>query len=449
MKLRGLIVAAIILAGLTGTLYWSNHHKPADTTEASANVPPKILAIKEADISKFDLKKNGTEQVGGERNSAGQWHITSPTSLPADQSAVSSLLGTFSSLNSERLVEEKAGDLAPYGLDAPKLEVDLTEKDNKTQKLLLGDATPASSGMYAKLDGDPRVFTIPSFDKTSIDKSANDLRDKRLLTVDPDKISQVDLVAKKQEMAFGRNKDEWQIVKPKPLRADGTQVDELVRALADAKMELPASDNGGSKGQNSNDPKKIAAVFASAAAVATAKVTAESGTQELQVRKSKNDYYAKSSVVEGIYKVPSTLGQALDKKLEDFRNKKLFDLGSDDPNKIEIRDGSKTYFLTRSGEDWWSGSAKKMDAGTVQDLIDKIRDLSASKFVDSGFTASLVDLTVTSNDGKRVEKVAISKAGDNYIAKRENEATLYQLDFKAVDDLRKSADEVKPAVPGK
>ncbi len=444
-KPYGLIVAAIVLAGLTGTLYWSNHHKPADTTEASANVPPKILAIKDADISKFDLKKNGSEQVGGERNSAGQWHITSPTSLPADQSAVSSLLGTFSSLNSERLVEEKAGNLSPYGLDAPKLEVDLTEKDSKTQRLLLGDPTPAGKGIYAKLGDDPRIFTIPSYDKTSIDKSANDLRDKRLLTVDPNKISQVELVAKKQEFAFGRNKDEWQIIKPKPLRADGTQVDELVRALTDAKMELPASDNG-----SSDDQKKMASAFASATPFAMAKVTAESGTQELQVRKSKDDYYAKSSAVEGIYKVPSTLGQALDKNLEDFRNKKLLDLGSDDPNKIELRDGSKTYFLTKNGEDWWSGSAKKMDAGTVQDLIDKIRDLSASKFVDSGFTAPLIDLTVTSNDGKRVEKVTISKAGDNYIAKRENEPALYQLDSKAVDDLTKSAGEVKPAAtPGK
>jgi Domain of unknown function (DUF4340) len=440
MKLRGLIVAAIVLAGLVGTLYWSNHHKPAETTEASAAAPPKILAVKEADISKFDLKKDGTEQVAGERNSSGQWHITSPTSLPADQSAVSSLLGTFSSLNSERLVEEKAGSLAPYGLDVPKLEVDLTEKDAKTQKLLLGDNTPAGNGIYARLDGDPRVFTIRSYDKTSMDKSAADLRDKRLVTVDPDKISQVDLLAKKQEIAFGRNKDEWQIVKPQPLRADGTQVDELVRAMTDAKMELAASD----------DEEKTASAFASATPVATAKVTAESGTQELQVRENKDGYYAKSSAVEGIYKVPSTLGQALDKNLEDFRNKKLFDLGSDDPNKIEIRDGAKTYFLTRSGEEWWSGSAKKMDAATVDDLIEKLRDLSASKFVDSGFSAAAIDLTVTSNDGKRIEKVAISKAGDNYIAKRENEPTLYQIDSKAVDDLTKAANGVKPAaVPGK
>jgi len=440
MKLRGLIVAAVVLAGLTGALYWSNHHKPSDTTEASADVAPKILAVKDADISRFDLKKDGAEQVGGERNSTGQWRITSPTSLPADQRAVSSLLGTFSSLSSERLVEEKASNLVPYGLNVPKLEIDLSEKDNKTQKLLLGDDTPAGNGIYAKLDGDPRVFTIPKYDKTSIDKNANDLRDKRLLTFDSDKISQVDLIAKKQEIAFGRNKDEWQIVNPRPLRADGTAVDELVRALTDAKMELGAS----------YDPKKDASLFSAAAPVATAKVTAESGTQELQVRKNKDDYYAKSSVVEGVYKVPSALGQALDKNLDDFRNKKLFDLGTDDPNKIEIRDVTKSYFLTRSGEDWWSGSAKKMDAGAVQELVDKLRDLSASKFVDSGFATTLVDLTVTSNDGKRVEKVAISKAGDNYIAKRENDPTLYQLDSKAVDDFRKSADGVKPsAAPAK
>src|SRR5580704_5614573 len=172
----------------------------------------------------------------------------------------------------------------------------------------------------------------------------------------------------------------------------------------------------------SYDPKKDASLFSAAAPVATAKVTAESGTQELQVRKNKDDYYAKSSVVEGVYKVPSALGQALDKNMDDFRNKKLFDLGTDDPNKIEIRDVTKSYFLARSREDWWSGSAKKMDPGTVQDLIDKIRDLSASKFVDTGVgAATSIDLTVTSNDGKRVEKVAIAKLGDNYIAKREND----------------------------
>jgi hypothetical protein len=61
--------------------------------------------------------------------------------------------------------------------------------------------------------------------------------------------------------------------------------------------------------------------------------------------------------------------------------------------------------------------------------------------------ATSIDLTVTSNDGKRVEKVAIAKLGDNYIAKRENDSTLYQIDSKTIDDLKRSAENIKPAVP--
>ena len=113
----------------------------------------------------------------------------------------------------------------------------MTEKDNKTHQLLIGDDTAASGAAYAKLAGDPRVFTIAKYTKESIDKSVDDLRDKRLLTVDSDKISKVELIGKKEDIEFGRSKDEWQIVKPKPMRADSAQVDELVSSLTDAKMD--------------------------------------------------------------------------------------------------------------------------------------------------------------------------------------------------------------------
>ncbi|MBV8475036.1 MAG: DUF4340 domain-containing protein [Acidobacteria bacterium] len=357
--------------------------------------------------------------------------------MTADQSAVSSMLGTFSSLNSERVVEDKAHDLGPYGLAKPALEVDLTQKSNKTQKLLIGDDTPAGGGAYAMLAGDPRIFTIASYTKTSIDKSANDLRDKRLITLDSDKISRIELVANQQNLEFGRNKQDWQILKPRPLRADGTQVSDLVSKISSARMEMGSA--------NGDDAKKAASAFAAGKPVATVKLTADSGTQQLQVRKNKDDYYAKSSIVEGAYKVTSDVGQALDKKLDDFRNKKLFDFGFDDPNKVEIHDGSKAYFLSRSGDDWWSGDGKKLDSSSVQPLIGDVRSLTAAKFTESGFSSPMLEMTVTSNDGKRVEKIEISKAGNGYVAKREGDSTLYQLDASAITDLEKAAGELKSA----
>jgi len=442
MKNSGLLIAAVVLAALTGALYWSNRHPASEnTTKASLDTPPKILSLKQEDISKIEIKKKGGEELDLAKGDGGKWQITAPKPLGADQEAVGSLLSTVSSLNSDRLVDDKAGDLSQYGLAQPSLELDVTAKDVKPQKLYLGDTTPAGNAVFAKLDGDPRVFTIATYNKSSIDKTANDLRDKRLLTLDFDKLSQVELITKKQDITFGRNKQEWQIVKPRPLRADNFQVEEIVRKVREAKMDVSTADA---------DAKKAAAAFASGTQVATAKLTDSAATQELQIRKSKDDYYAKSTALPGIFKVPSDVGQGLDKNVDDFRNKKLFDFGFDDPGKVEIHDGAKAYFLTKGGQDWFSADSKKMDAPNVQSLIDKIRELSASKFVDSGFTTPAIELTVTSNDGKRVEKVLISKSGDNYIAKRENEPALYQLDSSSVTDLQKFAADVKPApVAGK
>ena len=438
MKIRGLILAAFVLLAITATLYWSEHRKPADdTTKASTDTPPSILKLDESTINKLELKKKGADPIVLTKNSSGTWQITQPRPLNADQSTVSGVLSTLSSLDSERLVEGKATDLKQYGFDQSALEVDITENDNKAQKLLLGDETPAGSAVYAMLAGDPRVFTMASYHKTSIDKSLDDLRDKRLLAVSADKVSRVELIRKNQEIEFGRNKDGWQILRPAPLRADSVQVGELVSKLTEARMDLSGS---------GTDPKKATAAFAHATPVATAKVTDQSGTQELQVRKDKDTYYAKSSAVEGTYKVDSSLGQALDQGLDQFRNKNLFDFGHNEPGKIELHNDSKAYFLSKVGPDWWS-NGKKMDADSVQDLVAKLRDLAASTFVDSGFANPTIQITVTSDDGKRVEKLSIAKSGSSYIAKRENEPTLYQVDSTSVDDLQKTADAIKPAVP--
>jgi Domain of unknown function (DUF4340) len=448
MKIRGLMVASFIFFILAGTLYWSNHHKPAEgAAKASGDHPPAILKLDASAIRKLDLEKKDGKPIVLTKADSGEWKITNPQPYGADQTVVSGLLSSLSSLNSERMVEDKATDLKQYGLDQPALQLDITEKDNKTQKLLIGDDTPTGGATYAMLAGDPRVFTMASYAKTSVDKNLNDLRDKRLLTVNADKISRIELVRKNQDIEFGRNKDEWQILKPKPLRADSFQVSELARKLTDARMDL-----------SSSDTKEAVSAFAHGTPIATAKVTDESGTQELQVRKSQvgktqvgkgeDTYYAKSSAVDGIYKINSDLGQALDKGVDDFRNKKLFDFGFGDPNKVELHIGSKAYFLTPSGDDWWQ-DGKKMDANTVQSFISKLRDLAADKFLDSGFANPTIGVTVTSDDGKRLEKVVMAKSNDGYVVKRENDSTCYQLNSTSVDDLQKAADEIKPAAPSR
>jgi hypothetical protein len=450
MKFRGLVLAILVLSILAGLLYWSAHRKPAGADPGlSLNTSHEIFKLNGEAITQITFKKKGAEPVTLVKAKTGEWQITEPRPLAADQVPVPHMVSILSSMEFERVVDDRPTDLNQYGLDPALVEVDVTAKDRKTQRLLMGDDTPLGGTAYAMLVGFPAVFTTLNSNKIDLDKSLNDLRDKRLLPVDPANILRVEFVRGAQDMEFSRDKDGWQIEKPQALPADSFAMGDFVDKLTSAAMDLADPNthpdthlDTHAGGATSQDP---AAAFAHATPFATAKVTTKSGTQVLQVRKDKDSYYAKSSAVDGIYKVNSDLAHALDKNLDDFRSKKLFAFGSNDPNKLEMNSGSKAYSFTLSGRDWLS-NGKKMDAASVESLVSDLRDLTATKFADSGFTKPVVELTVTSDGGKRVEPVLIAKSGSGYIAKRRQEPLLYQLDASSVEDIEKAASAITPAV---
>jgi Domain of unknown function (DUF4340) len=436
MGLRKMLAALLVLVACGVGLYFSNREKAAEAAKPSTSAA-KIVSINDIDVTKISVKAKGGAETVLQKNGSGKWQMISPE-YPADQQAVGTLVTAADNISQDKVVEDKMSDPKTYGFNDPALEVDVTSKNGKTTKLVIGDDVPANQGSYAMVEGDPKVYTVASYVKSGLNKTFNDLRDKRLLTFDQDKLSRVEFTAKKQTEEFGRDKDQWQIIKPKPLRADGSQVDDLIRKVMDLKMDTALSDE---------DSKKAAAGFASGTPVATAKFTDPSGTETIEIRKGKEDYYAKSSVVAGVYKIPADAGTAVDKGLDDFRQKKLFDFGFNDPSKIEMHDSGQAYSFSKSGDDW-NSNGKKMDGISVQSLVDKLRDLAASKFIDTGtMPTSTMDIAVTWSDGKRVEKVVVAKQGDGYVAQRENEPALYGLDAKTVDELSKAASDVKPAPP--
>ncbi len=303
MKFRGLVFAALVLSVLSAALYWSNRHPSTKTTEPAAAPSPKILALNQDDIVKIEIKKRDGDVLLA-KNDSGTWHIVAPQESRADSGTVSSLVSSLAPLTADRIIDEKATDLQPFGLKEPAVELVVTTKNNQSQRLLIGDETPSHNGAYATVAGQPQVYTVPSYVKSS-----------------------------------------------------------------------------------------------------------------------------------------------LDKKLDDLRNKKLFDFGFTDPSKIELRNGTKTYSLKRSGPDWWWPDGKKMEAGGVSSLIDHLRDLHASKFVDSGFGKPVIEITVTSPDNGHPEKVLLAKDGEDYVARRENESQLYQVDSKSVADLQHAAEQIKSETP--
>lgn len=438
MRFRGLLAATGVLAALAVLMWWSQKTKQNEPDKAATDTP-KLVSVPEDQVTRIEVKRTAGETTILERKD-GQWALTAPKPLRADQDAATTLVSSASSLSSDQVVYDKPpANLDEFGLKRPSVEVILTQKDGKQKTIEIGDEAPTGSSYFVKVAGDPRIFTIASFNKQALDKTGNDLRDKRLLTFDQNKLTRVELTAKGQTLEFGKNnQSEWQIVKPQPVRADGALVDELVRKLGDAKMDALAT---------ADDVKKAEQGFNAGAPVGVVRVTDAAGTEQIVVhRGADKTYYATSSVIEGVHKLDNDLGEMLAKGLDGFRNKKLFDFGWTEPSKVEVRDGDKTWTWTKAGQDWLAG-AKKVDPSTVQAVIDELRGLSATKFPPGGFTSPALDLTVTSESGKRVERVQLSNTGKSWFARRENEPSVYEIDASAVDSLRKAVTGVKEAAP--
>ena len=426
MKLRNLLIATAVLLVLAGFVYYAQHHPSSGQADTSA-VPPvtKIADVPAASVIQVDVvRKDGSSLTL--KRAGDKWLITAPQQLPADGEAVATLLATLSPLNADSVVEEKTNNIAQYGLTQPSLTVKVYQKNGKTQTFVFGNDVAVGSVTYLGLGPSSKVYAVATNAKTSFDKNVNDLRDKRLLRFDGEKLTSLELTSPKSDLVFDKSaQGDWQTVKPLAGRADNAQVGDLVTKLGGAKMDLSGT---------ADDLKKAQTNFAAGTLVATAKIVDPSGAQSLEVRKNKETYFARSTSLTGAYKVDADLGTSLTKGAEEYRNKKLYDFAFSDLTRIEVMQGSVMTTYLRTGTDW-KKNGKVVDADKIQALIDKLRDVAATKLDTGTAGAPVASFTVYSNDGKRREKVTFSKDA----AEREGDSTLYRLDAATVSDLQKAA----------
>lgn len=442
-RFPGFAIACLILAALSGFLYWSNRHPRSDEAATPATTTaPTILNVNPSNVTGITLKVKGEPDLTLAKQ-AGTWQITAPQSVPADQEQVSMLLSALAPFTAQEVVASNAqsnNGLNQFGLTAPSIEVDIDQKDKPAQRLLFGDDTPVGGNTYAMLAGDPRVFTASNDSKRELNKTEMDLRDKRLITIPSDKMTSIELTHSGATIALAHTASGWALEKPQAYRTDSIAADTLADTLAGAQMQTTQP-----------DAKTAEANFAHGTPIATVKVTGPSGTQSLEVRKGGNGKngdaeYAKSSAVPGVYQVDSSLTDGLNKTVDDFRNKQLFDFGDNEPDSIDLEGTAPKISLSavHNAQGWWQ-NGKKVDADSMEAVISALRSLTATRFATAGFAAPMLTIAVTSKSGKLVEKAEIAKSGSDYLARRAGDPSLYVLDSGSVEGLLSSAKSVKPA----
>jgi len=153
MDPKRLILAALVLAGLSGALWWSNKQEPGKV--ASPDDAPKILEIPQDQINKLEIRRMGAAPLVLEKGAL--WVLKAPQELGGDQAVVGNLLSTLAVFSSDRLVDEKPADMKAYGLADPLITVIVGRKDGKTHTVHFGDDTPSGTSSYVRVEGDPKL----------------------------------------------------------------------------------------------------------------------------------------------------------------------------------------------------------------------------------------------------------------------------------------------------
>jgi hypothetical protein len=88
-----------------------------------------------------------------------------------------------------------------------------------------------------------------------------------------------------------------------------------------------------------------------------------------------------------------------------------------------------------------------MDSISVQNFIDKLRDLAGSSVTSGAFGTAELNLSVTSKGGARTEKVQIAPQGANFVARRDGEPSLYPMDASMITGMREAVAGVREPPP--
>src|SRR5437868_5147912 len=98
MSFGRLLIAALLLAGLSAGVWYANKREATATGKPAADAPPKILALSEDSIKQIEIKRRNGDDTVVKKSDGGKWEITAPKPLAADQSSVGSLTSAVVSL---------------------------------------------------------------------------------------------------------------------------------------------------------------------------------------------------------------------------------------------------------------------------------------------------------------------------------------------------------------
>jgi hypothetical protein len=448
MRTRGLwstLASIVVLAGLGAYIYFVLNKQPESSTTSSKE---KVFASLQADKIEEVKVTSSAGDATTVRKENGGWQMVQPAAAKADDSEVNGITSALSSIEVNRVIDENPTSLNDYGLGNPRIEIDFKASGDKDyKKLLIGEKSPTGGDLFAKRNDEKKVFLIPAFQESTLDKKTFDLRDKTLIKFDRDKVDSIDVAAGNKSIAFAKEGSDWNIKKPLQTKADFGSVEGLVGKVQSAQMKsIAAADIGNDAKKYGLDKPQVTVDLSAGSSKATLLIGGKA---------DENTVYARDASKPAVVTIDKTIVDDLSKGADDYRVKDLFQFRAYNANHIEITRGDQKVVFDRvkgqgdNAQDKWHRSNPNpadVDRDKVDAALAKLANMRASSFVDStaktGLEKPAMSVYVKFDDSKKEERASFGKAGDEVYASRNGEPGALKMDAADLSEFNKSLDEI-------
>jgi len=432
-----ILLGAIVLGAAVYYFDWKRGQKDAEKSAADTSK----LAFSIPAGSEIVSLVIARPQVAGEapihlEKQNGTWQILQPLQTEADQSIANSVIETLGGARIESNQPATSDRLKVYGLDPPAVSIEFKVQNGMQHTLKIGNRDFTNTYVYGQIDNKD-VALLPSALRTQTDLSVNFLRDHNVLHFVESNVGSFSLKNSAGQIEAKKEKSGWTFAKPDPGRlADESDVTSLLNSISGAKMTAVVSESAENLSK-----------YGLAEPPITFTAMPDNGKEAtlLVGKKEGSDYYAKDASRPMIFKVDETVYKKLTETYGDLRDKKLIHLTQSDFTRAELHNENGTIVITpKSEQDWIAEAPPELKGKTIATwkIFPTVTNARAEAIIDhpsaeiqAKLAKPLIQLALTTKDGKKITLSFTSAIGDSVYAKTSDAATVFKLNKNVLTDL--------------
>ncbi len=353
------IILGIIFIGLLVFVYLYEI-KGGREREAMREKELDVFPYTPQQVESFELD-GGFGPIKAERDSVGNWIITSPVEYGGDEQKIDEMLKTLADAEWGRTILDSTDDLSPYGLSHPKISLDIQLKDGNIYALRLGNSTPLGENVYAKYPDSNRVALLKTSLQGVLRRKLYDLRDKDILTFNQAEIEKVRLERGENKPTVVLTKPSgasWKLLEPITDDANQSFVSGMLSNLTTMRAQsFPSEDTTGFQKFGFEKPQ------------AKIEFTLRTGEKQiLLIGNTRPDneklYYVFTPSKKPVFEVQKAMVEKVFEPVKEFRSLQLVDLKKVD--EVEFKKDTVGYILKKADDQWMLTVPEQLSAKREQ-----------------------------------------------------------------------------------